>query len=61
VPDSAPDALSINRRVDIVVLSTASAKANELLPGIEATAQATASTTDTGAASAADTQEGSHP
>jgi chemotaxis protein MotB len=61
VPDSAPDALSINRRVDIVVLSTASAKANELLPGIEATAQATAGTTDTGAASAADTQEGSHP
>ena len=36
VPDSNPAALSINRRVDIVVLSTASAEANALLPGIDA-------------------------
>ncbi|SFF69335.1 flagellar motor protein MotB [Blastococcus tunisiensis] len=39
VPESSPDALSINRRVDIVVLSTASAEANALLPGIDATQQ----------------------
>jgi chemotaxis protein MotB len=37
VPESDPDALSVNRRVDIVVLSSASAEANALLPGIEAT------------------------
>jgi chemotaxis protein MotB len=36
VPDSNPAALSVNRRVDIVVLSTASAEANALLPGIDA-------------------------
>ena len=36
VPDSDPTALSVNRRVDIVVLSTASAEANALLPGIDA-------------------------
>jgi chemotaxis protein MotB len=36
VPESDPDALSVNRRVDIVVLSTASAEANALLPGIDA-------------------------
>jgi chemotaxis protein MotB len=29
----------VNRRVDIVVLSTASAEANALLPGIEAANQ----------------------
>ncbi|MCW2966543.1 MAG: Chemotaxis protein MotB [Solirubrobacteraceae bacterium] len=40
VPDSAPNAMSINRRVDIVVLSTASAEANELLPGLAAAADA---------------------
>jgi chemotaxis protein MotB len=39
VPESDPDALSVNRRVDIVVLSTASAEANALLPGIDATHQ----------------------
>jgi chemotaxis protein MotB len=39
VPDSAPNALSVNRRVDIVVLSTASAPANSLLPGIDATSE----------------------
>ncbi|MDP9392077.1 MAG: flagellar motor protein MotB [Actinomycetota bacterium] len=35
VPESDPDALSVNRRVDLVVLSTASAEANALLPGID--------------------------
>lgn len=39
VPDSAPNAMSINRRVDIVVLSTASAQANALLPGLDAATQ----------------------
>jgi chemotaxis protein MotB len=39
VPISDPNALSINRRVDIVVLSNASAEANALLPGIEASHQ----------------------
>jgi chemotaxis protein MotB len=37
VPDSDPNALSVNRRVDIVVLSTASPEANALLPSIDAT------------------------
>jgi chemotaxis protein MotB len=37
VPDSDPTALSVNRRVDIVVLSTASAEANALLPGLAGT------------------------
>lgn len=41
VPESDPNALSVNRRVDIVVLSTASAEANALLPGIAATHDAT--------------------
>ena len=36
VPESDPTAVSVNRRVDIVVLSTASAEANALLPGIDA-------------------------
>jgi chemotaxis protein MotB len=36
VPESDPNAITVNRRVDIVVLSTASAEANALLPGIEA-------------------------
>ncbi|TFV83085.1 flagellar motor protein MotB [Blastococcus sp. CT_GayMR16] len=36
VPESDPNALSVNRRVDVVVLSNASAEANALLPGIEA-------------------------
>jgi chemotaxis protein MotB len=39
VPESDPNALSVNRRVDIVVLSNASAEANALLPGIEASHQ----------------------
>jgi chemotaxis protein MotB len=36
VPESDPNAVTVNRRVDIVVLSTASAEANALLPGIDA-------------------------
>ena len=36
---SDPNALSLNRRVDIVVLSDASAEAAELLPGLDAPAQ----------------------
>jgi chemotaxis protein MotB len=36
VPEIDPTAVSANRRVDIVVLSTASAEANALLPGIDA-------------------------
>jgi len=35
VPISDPAAITVNRRVDVVVLSTASAEANALLPGIE--------------------------
>jgi chemotaxis protein MotB len=35
VAESDPTALSVNRRVDVVVLSTASAEANALLPGID--------------------------
>jgi chemotaxis protein MotB len=36
VPISDPAAISTNRRVDVVVLSTASAEANALLPGLDA-------------------------
>ncbi|MFQ1000307.1 flagellar motor protein MotB [Modestobacter sp. SSW1-42] len=50
VPDTDPDFVTVNRRVDIVVASTASAGANALLPGLEAAAEG-------GAAPAADTQE----
>ncbi len=39
VPVTARDAITVNRRVDIVVLSDASAEANALLPGIDATHQ----------------------
>ena len=39
VPESDPNAVTVNRRVDVVVLSTASAEANALLPGIEAANQ----------------------
>jgi chemotaxis protein MotB len=41
VPDSDPHYVTVNRRVDVVVLSTASAEANALLPGIEAAAHGT--------------------
>ncbi len=60
VPESDPGAITLNRRVDIVVLSTASAEANELLPGLQAAATApptpTETTTQTTTAS-----EGGHP
>jgi chemotaxis protein MotB len=36
VPETDRGAITLNRRVDLVVLSTASAEANELLPGIAA-------------------------
>jgi chemotaxis protein MotB len=36
VPDSDPSAVSVNRRVDIVVLSTASAEANAQLASLDA-------------------------
>ena len=36
VPETDPTAITVNRRVDIVVLSNASAEANALLPGIDA-------------------------
>lgn len=36
VPPSDPNAITVNRRVDVVVLSDASAEANELLPGLDA-------------------------
>ncbi|MGY1720862.1 flagellar motor protein MotB [Blastococcus sp. SYSU DS0552] len=36
VPESDPHALTVNRRVDVVVLSSASAEANALLPGLDA-------------------------
>src|SRR3954467_5156154 len=39
VPESDPNARAVNRRVAIVVLSNASAEANALLPGIDATHQ----------------------
>jgi chemotaxis protein MotB len=36
VPPADPSSVTVNRRVDVVVLSTASAEANELLPGLDA-------------------------
>ena len=39
VPDSDPNYVTANRRVDIVVASIASADANALLPGLEAAAE----------------------
>jgi chemotaxis protein MotB len=36
VPYTDPTAMTVNRRVDIVVLSTASSEANSLLPGLDA-------------------------
>jgi chemotaxis protein MotB len=52
VPDSDPDHVTVNRRVDVVVLSDASAGANALLPGLEAVATGTTTQTTT--------SEGSH-
>ncbi|MQA34538.1 OmpA/MotB family protein [Modestobacter roseus] len=42
VPDSDPSYVTVNRRVDVILLSTGSPRANALLPGIEAAAQAAA-------------------
>ena len=60
VPETDTDAITLNRRVDIVVLSTASAEANELLPGLAAAAPgalpSTPSATDPPTAT-----EGGHP
>ncbi|MGR7025403.1 flagellar motor protein MotB [Geodermatophilus sp. URMC 62] len=53
VPRTDPTAVTVNRRVDIVVVSNASAEATELLPGLDAPAQAAA-------APAAPAQEGTH-
>ncbi|SDC51197.1 chemotaxis protein MotB [Geodermatophilus telluris] len=39
VPESDPSAITVNRRVDIVVVSDASAEARQLLPGLDAPAQ----------------------
>lgn len=39
VPITDPSAITVNRRVDIVVLSSASAEANALLPGLDAAQQ----------------------
>jgi chemotaxis protein MotB len=39
VPDSDPTAVTVNRRVDIVLVSTASDAANALLPGLDAAAK----------------------
>jgi chemotaxis protein MotB len=65
VPDSDRSYVTVNRRVDIILLSDASAKANELLPGIEAAATTTAtSTTDSHASTdshAGTDSEGGHP
>jgi chemotaxis protein MotB len=36
VPPSDPSSIGVNRRVDVVIQSTASAEANELLPGLDA-------------------------
>ena len=36
VPPSDPTSIGVNRRVDVVIQSTASAEANELLPGLDA-------------------------
>jgi len=41
VPDTDPNYVTVNRRVDVVVLSTASAEANALLPGMAAASTAT--------------------
>ena len=58
VPDTDPSYVTVNRRVDVVVLSTASAEANALLPGLEAAAQAAAGTTSTQAHTSTDSEGG---
>jgi chemotaxis protein MotB len=53
VPETDPGAITLNRRVDLVILSTASAEANQLLPGIAAGAAAAPTQTNA--------TEGGHP
>jgi chemotaxis protein MotB len=47
VPDTDRNYITVNRRVDVVVLSTASAEASALLPSLDATAHATTTATTT--------------
>lgn len=54
VPPTDPNSISVNRRVDVVVLSDASAEANELLPGLDA------ATTAGGTTAAGTPQEETH-
>jgi chemotaxis protein MotB len=65
VPDSDPTFVTANRRVDVIVVSTASAQANQLLPGLEAVATAAPPSTTpnpvAGAAAPAATSEEDHP
>ncbi|WP_369131842.1 flagellar motor protein MotB [Modestobacter sp. I12A-02662] len=64
VPDTDPGYVTVNRRVDVILLSTASAEANVLLPGIEAAVQsaARAATAAAGGTTTDSTaSEGSHP
>jgi chemotaxis protein MotB len=58
VPDSDPDYVTVNRRVDVVVLSTASADANALLPGLEAAAQGTTGSSTTHSQDGTDSEGG---
>jgi chemotaxis protein MotB len=54
VPPTDPNSISVNRRVDVVVLSDASAEAKELLPGLDA------ATTAGGTTAAGTPQEETH-
>ena len=54
IPPTDPNSVSVNRRVDVVVLSNASAEANELLPGLDA------ATTAAGTTAAGTPQEETH-
>ena len=47
LPDADPASVSVNRRVDVVVLSTASAEASSLLPGLASQAAAAPTTAPT--------------
>jgi chemotaxis protein MotB len=62
VPISDPAAITVNRRVDVVVLSNASAEANALLPGIDSTTTgaAPAGAAPAGAATQDTTHEEGH-
>ncbi|MCZ2825117.1 MULTISPECIES: OmpA/MotB family protein [unclassified Modestobacter] len=51
VPDTDPSYVTVNRRVDVVLLTMASPEANALLPGLEAATQTTDTTQATGTTS----------